>query len=105
MYSSCAAFSGLYIDGRLAGGDLECVAGDADDDTKCRSGETLSVGAMADGGRFRVSLGLVSDVTAVAAPSIFMTEILPRSGSGDEPTGRRPRDIGNTKDRLRAGLD
>ena len=71
MYSSCAAFTGLYIDGRLAGGDLERVAGDSDDDTKCRSRETLAVGAMADGGRFRVSLGLVDDVTAVTAAIDF----------------------------------
>ena len=71
LYSSCAAFSGLYIDGRLAGGDLECVAGDSDDDTKCRSGETLAVGAMADGGPFEVSLDLVGDVTAVTAAIDF----------------------------------
>ena len=43
LHSSCAAFGGLYIDGRLTGDDLECVAGDADDGTKRRSGETLAV--------------------------------------------------------------
>ena len=101
MHSSCAAFGGLYIDGRLAGGDLECVAGDADDDTKCRSGETLAVGAMADGGSFRVSLGRIGDVTSVAAAIDFHDQNPPGSGSGDAV----PCDIGNAKDRLRAGLD
>jgi hypothetical protein len=60
-------FRRLYIDGWLASDDFECVAGDADDGAKRRSGETRAVRAMADGGLFRVSLRLVGDLAAVAA--------------------------------------
>jgi hypothetical protein len=47
------------------------VSPGTDDGTKRRSGETLAVGAMADGGLFRVSLGLVGDVTAMASAIDF----------------------------------
>jgi len=71
LHPSCAAFGGLYIDGWLAGNDFECVAGDANDGTKRRSGEMLAVHAMADGGLFRVSLPLVFDVAAVTSTIDF----------------------------------
>src|SRR5262249_53248758 len=66
-----SALRRLHVDRGLATGELEGAIERRDRQPKRRARQRLAVGAVADRGTARIDLGLVADVTAMAAAVDF----------------------------------